>query len=179
MNPCQHEQGEYPAQPDPTCLKDCETSSDNGHISLIEVPERLGRGLTKQTLGDSSPGIATLLNRHLGDTRQWFTVLFKGSGISDYIYVWISGNSEIVLNANAASAVRLHVQPFTSWRRSHSRGPDHDLACDTHSSDDHAVRVNPVNAVPQSHFDAKIFQPVLGRVGEFGSESTQDSGRHV
>src|ERR1700728_1011762 len=117
MNPCPREPGEFPAQPDPTCLKDCETSSDNGHISFIEVSERLGGGPTKQTLGDSTTCIAALLNRHLGDTRQWFTVLFKGSGISDYIYVWISGNSEIVLNANAASAVRLHVQPFTSWRR--------------------------------------------------------------
>jgi hypothetical protein len=115
MNPCPREPSEYPAQPDPTCLKDCEPSSDNGHISFIEVPELLGGGLTKQALGDSSPCIATLLNRHLGDTRQWFSALFKGSGISDYIYVWISVNSEVVLNADAAGAVRLYVQPFTSW----------------------------------------------------------------
>src|ERR1700730_11118271 len=114
MNPCPREPGEYSAQPDPTCLKDCETSSDNGHISFIEVPERLGGGLREQNLGDTSPCIATLLNRHLGDTRQWFSVLFKGSGISDYIYVWISVNSEVVLYADAAGAVRLYVQPFTS-----------------------------------------------------------------
>src|SRR6202034_2100995 len=147
MNPCPREPGEYPAQPDPTCLKDCETSSDNGHISLIEVPERLGGGLTKQTLGDSSPGIATLLNRHLDDTRQWFSVLFKGSRMSDYIHVWISGNSEVVLNADAAGAVRLYVQPFTNWRGSYSCRPDDDLTCDTLSADDNSVRVNLVNAV--------------------------------
>src|ERR1700689_4614905 len=111
MNPCPREPGEYSAQPDPTCLKDCEPSSDNGHISFIEVPERLGGGLRKQTLGDSSACIATLLNRHLRDTRQWLSVLFKGSGISDYIYVWISGNSEVVLNPEGAAAARLYVQP--------------------------------------------------------------------
>src|SRR5580704_17281052 len=114
MNPCPREPGDYPAQPDPTCLKDCETSSDNGHISPIEVSERLGGGLAVQTLGDSTTCIAALLNRHLGDTRQWFSVLFEESGISDHIYVWISGNSEVVLDADAAGAVRLCVEPFTS-----------------------------------------------------------------
>src|SRR3984885_2246568 len=112
MNPCPREPGEYPAQSDPTCLKNCETSSDNGHISFIEVTERLGGGLTKQALGNSSPCIATLLNRHLGDTRQWFSVLFKGGGITDYIYVWKSVNSEVVLNADAAGAGRRRVPPL-------------------------------------------------------------------
>src|ERR1700722_21018029 len=120
MNPCPREPGEYPAQPDPACLKDCETSSDNGHISLIEVPERLGGAFTEQTLGDSTTCIATLLNRHLGDTGKWFSVLLKGSGISDYINVGIFGDSEVVLNADAAGAVRLYVQPFTSRRGSYS-----------------------------------------------------------
>jgi hypothetical protein len=45
----------------------------------------------------------------LGDTRQWFSVLFEESGIAHDIYVWISGNSKVVLNADAAGAVRLYV----------------------------------------------------------------------
>src|SRR5580693_5867284 len=105
--PC--EPGYYPAQPDFTCLKDCETRSDNGHISFIEISERLGEGLTIQGLSDAPTCIATLLNRHLSDTRQGFSVLFQRSSISDYVYVWMSGNREIVLNADTAGAVRLYV----------------------------------------------------------------------
>jgi len=71
MNSCPREPGEYPAQPDSTCLKDRETGSDNGHIPFIEIAERLGGGRTKQTLGDSTTRIAALLNRHLGDNYDF------------------------------------------------------------------------------------------------------------
>src|SRR5580658_654821 len=166
MNPCPRQPCNYPTQTDPACLKDCETRSDNGHISLIEVSERFGGGLTVQTLGDSTTCIAALLNRHLGDTRQWFSVLFEESGISHDIYVWISGNSEVVLNADAAGAVGLYVQPFTSWRGSYSCRPDDDFAGDTFPAYDNPVSVNSINTVSQAHFYAKIFQPALGRLGE-------------
>jgi len=139
VNPCPREPGNYPAQPDPPGLKDCEPRSDDRHIPFIEISKRPGGRLTKQALNDTPTCIPTLLNRHLGDTRQWFPVLLERSRISNYIYVGITGNREIVLNANAAGAVRLHVQPFTSWRRSHSCGPDHDLACD--GSAQQSVRV--------------------------------------
>jgi hypothetical protein len=49
------------------------------------------------------------LNRHLGDAWQWLSVLLERCCISDYVYVWISGNREIVLNTDAAGAVSLHV----------------------------------------------------------------------
>src|SRR4029077_8461144 len=112
MNPCPREPGYYPAQPDSTCLKDCETRSDNCHGSFIEIAEGLGRRLTKQALSDAPACIATLLDRHLSDPGQGFSVLLERSSISDYIYVWMSGNREIVLNAEGAAAARLHVPPF-------------------------------------------------------------------
>src|SRR5580704_13096672 len=179
MNPCPRKPGYNPAQPDFTCLKDCETRSDNGHIPFIEISERLGGGLTKQALSDAPTCIATLLNRHLSDTGQRFSVLLQRSSISDYIYVWMSGNREIVLNADAAGAVRLHVQPFTGGRRRYSRGPDDDLTCDTLSADDNPVRVNSVNTMSQAYFYAKVFQPASGRLRELRSESPQDPRRHV
>jgi len=166
MNSCPREPGYYPAQPHLTRLKNCETRSDNGHISLIEVSERIGGGLTEQTLGDSTTCIAALLNRHLGDTRQWFSVLLKRSSVSDYIDVWMSRNRKVVLNADAAGAVRLYVQPFTSWRGSNSCRSDDDFACDTFPADDNPVSVNSVNTVSQAHFYAKIFQSAFGRLGE-------------
>src|SRR5580704_9612408 len=179
MNPCPRKPGYNPAQPDFARLKDCETRSDNGHIPFIEISERLGGGLTKQAFGDAPTCIATLLNRHLSDTRQGFSVLFQRSSISDYVYVWMSGNREIVLNADATRAVRLHVQPLTGWRRRYSCGPDDDLTCDTLSADDNAVRVDLVNLVPQAHLYAKSFQPVLSCLGELRSEGAQDPRRHV
>jgi len=119
----------------------------------------------------------TLLNRHLGDTRQWFSFLFERSGISDYIYVWMPGNRQIVLNADAAGVIRLHVQPFTSWRRSYSRSPDHDLACDTLSADDNPVNVNLVNTMSPAHFYAKIFQPAFGRLGSSSASPCSNAFR--
>src|SRR5579864_769037 len=179
MNRCTRQSSCQSAQPHFACLKDCETRSDNGHISLIEISERLGGGLTNQALSDAPTCIATLLNRHLSDTRQWLSVLLERSSIPYYIYVWMSGNREVVLNADAAGAVRLDVQPFTCWRRRYSCGPDDHLTCDTLSADENPVRVDLVNAVPQTHFYAKIFQPVLSCLGELRSESPQDPRRHV
>jgi hypothetical protein len=43
----------------------------------------------------------------------------------------MSGNREVVLNADAAGTVRLYVQPFAGRRRRYSRSPDYELACDT------------------------------------------------
>src|SRR5579864_871095 len=94
------------------------------------------------------PSIVALLNSHLGDTRQGSSVLFERSCISEYVNFWVSGNGEIVLNTNAACAVRLHVQPFSTWRWGYSCRPDDDIASDTLSADDNPVRVNLVNAVP-------------------------------
>src|SRR5260370_12871814 len=71
MNSCRSEPGDYSAQPKSTCLKDRESRSDNGHIASIEIPERWGGWLTKQALSDAPAGVLALLNRHLGDARQW------------------------------------------------------------------------------------------------------------
>src|SRR5580704_498070 len=179
MNPCPCQPGYDPAEPDPACLKDCEPRSDNGHISFIEISEGLGGGLINQALSDAPTCIATLLNRYLSDTREWFSVLIERSSISYYVYVWMSGNREIALNSDSAGAVRLDVQPFTGWRRRYSCGPDDDLTCDTLSPDHNPVRVNSVNTVPQAHVYAKIFQPVLSGLGEIRSESPQDPRRQV
>src|SRR5689334_13462088 len=77
MNRCTRQSSCQSAQPDFTCLKDCETRSDNGHISFIEISERLGGGLTNQASSDAPTCMATLLNRHLSDTRQWCSVLWS------------------------------------------------------------------------------------------------------
>jgi len=90
MNRCTRQSSCQSAQPDFTCLKDCETRSDNGHISFIEISERLGGGLTNQASSDAPTCMATLLNRHLSDTRQWFSVLLERSSIPYYIYVRMS-----------------------------------------------------------------------------------------
>src|SRR5258707_7620145 len=115
MNSCPSEPGDYSAQPESTCLKDRESRSDNGHIPFIEIPERCGGWLTKQALSDAPAGVLALLNRHLGDARQWLSILLEGSRIYNYVHVWISGNGEIVLNTDAARAVSLHRQPYASW----------------------------------------------------------------
>jgi hypothetical protein len=173
------EPSDYPAQADPTGLKDCEPRSDNGHISFIEVAEWLGGGLTKQDLSDAVTCIVALLNRHLGDAWQWLSVLLERSCISDYVYVWMSGNREIVLYANAAGAVSLHLQPFARWRWSHSRSPDDGLACDAFPANDYSVRVDLINAVPQPHFYPKLLQPAFGCLGEFRGKIAQNARRHV
>jgi hypothetical protein len=173
------EPGHCPAQPDPTGLKDCEPRSDNSHISLVEVAEWLGGGLTKQDLSDATTCIVALLNRHLGDAWQWLSVLLERSCISDYVYVWISGNGEIVLNTDAAGAVSLHVQPFASWRRSHSRSPDDGLACDALPANDYSVRINLINAMSQPHFYPKLLESACGCLGELRSKIAQNARRHV
>jgi len=129
-------------------LKDRESRSDNGHIPFIEIPERLGGWLAKQALRDAPAGVLALLNRYLGDAWQRLSIMLKGSGISNYVYVRISGNGEIVLNLNAACPVGLDIQPFARWRRSHTRSPDNGLACDAFSAHDYSIRVNLINAVP-------------------------------
>jgi hypothetical protein len=58
----------------------------------------------------------------------------------------MSGNREVVLNADAAGTVRLYVQSFAGGRRRYSPSPDHDLSCDTLSADDNPIRVNLVAA---------------------------------
>jgi len=116
MNSCPSEPGDYSAQPESTCLKDRESRSDNGHIPSIEIPKRCGGWLTKQALSDAPAGVLALLNRHLGDARQWLSILLEGSRISNYVYVWISGNGEIVLNTNAPGVVGLRAQPFAFIR---------------------------------------------------------------
>jgi hypothetical protein len=68
-------------------LKDRESRSDNGQIPFIEIPERCGGWLTTQALSDAPAGVLTLLNRHLGDARQWLSILLEGSRISNYVYV--------------------------------------------------------------------------------------------
>ena len=82
MDPCPSKPGDYPAQPDPSGLKDRESRSDNGHISFIEIPERLGGWLAKQALRDAPAGVLALLNRYLGDAWQRLSILLKGSRIS-------------------------------------------------------------------------------------------------
>jgi len=147
MNSCPSEPGDYSAQPESTCLKDRESRSDNGHIASIEIPERWGGWLTKQALSDAPAGVLALLNRRLGDARQWLSILLEGSRISNYVYVWISGNGEIVLNTNAAGVVGLRAQPFARCRRSHTRSPDNGLARNVLSAHDYSIRVNLINAV--------------------------------
>jgi hypothetical protein len=129
-------------------LKDRESRSDNGQIPFIEIPEQCGGWLTKQALSDAPAGLLALLNRYLGDARQRLSILLKGSRISNYVCVRISGNGKIVLNPNAAFPVGLHIQPFARWRRSHTRSPDNGLARDAFSAHDYSIRVNLINAVP-------------------------------
>ena len=69
----------------------------HGQIPFIEIPEWGGGWFTKQALSDAPAGVLALLNRHLGDARQWLSILLEGSRVSNYVYVWISGNGEIVL----------------------------------------------------------------------------------
>src|SRR5882724_6097979 len=91
----------------------------------------------------------------------------------------MSGNRQVALNADAASAVRLDIQPFSSWRRSYSCRPDHDFGLDLLATDDNSVPINLVNAVSQADFYAKSFQPVLGSLREFRSKAAQYPRRHV
>jgi hypothetical protein len=53
-----------------------------------------------------------LVESPLGRRQALLSILLEGSRISNYVYVWISGNGEIVLNTNAAGVVGLRAQPF-------------------------------------------------------------------
>src|SRR5215470_16139965 len=84
------------------------------HRPLVEVTERWQRGIATDAPRDQSAGVASLLHRNLSDAAERLSVLVERCGVSEHEDVRMSSHREVALNAHAACAIRVDVQPPAS-----------------------------------------------------------------
>src|SRR5258705_10223720 len=75
--PCQEA-----TDPNPSALQDGEPLPDYRHVPFVEVAERTRCWSPRDPLVNQSSRIASLLHRHLRDTRQRLPVLLERGGVA-------------------------------------------------------------------------------------------------
>src|ERR1700687_4494196 len=110
--PC--EPREEAADVDLAALQNGEPLADYRHIALVEVTKRPRGRFTGDNPMNQGSRIAPLLNRHLRDNRQRFTILIQRGSIADDKDFRMPSDSEVWLDAYPPGAICTNVQPFAS-----------------------------------------------------------------
>src|SRR2546423_15450498 len=91
----------------------------------------------------------------------------------------MSRHAAISLHLDSSRAISLHRQPFSGWRWSDSRGPDHRLTGDAFAARGDAVLVNLFHGFAQKHFHAQPFESLFGSSRNVFRKSAQYAVGHV
>src|SRR5260370_17751630 len=105
--------------------------------------------------------ISPLLDCDLRITREWRAVLVERCRIPNHKYLGMSRYGEVILDAHPPGAICLDLQPFACRRGRDAGCPDHSLTRDAHATHHHAVRVDVIDALPQTHLDTQLLNPFL------------------
>ena len=84
MNPRPCEPCDEPGHLELSTLQDRKPFSNHGHVAFIEVPERLGRGLTSDSTTNQLSGVSPLLHCDLRYAGQRPAILIERSRVADH-----------------------------------------------------------------------------------------------
>src|SRR5580704_6723325 len=91
----------------------------------------------------------------------------------------MSWHGKVVLDADAAGAIRLDLQPLARQRWRHTRSPDHSLAEDALTRHDDAVLVDLIDPLPQPYLHTQFPQPLSRCVRKVFGKTAQNPVGHV
>src|SRR5262249_31938491 len=114
---------EEPARTYGAAFQNGEILTHDGHVPPIPVAERLGRRLAFDSRPENAAHKAPLLYRHLGNARQWMTVLRDCRRITDHEDVWVIRKVQEFIDHGPARAIRCNSQSFNDGGTLHARRP--------------------------------------------------------
>src|SRR5215472_13486792 len=158
VNESPGEPRDKPMQPDSAALQNRVAFPNNRHVSFVEISKRFGTVFAGDLPTNQFAYVASLLHRNLSDTRQRLSILVERRGVADHENFRMIWNSKVWLNAHPAGAIHFSLYPFSRRRRRNTGGPDHCLARDSLTGNDHSFVVDLFNSMAQVNLDAKLLQ---------------------